>query len=43
MRFDDDMTLKEIAAKLDMNINTVYKYLVQSIQRVRNEVGPKKS
>ena len=43
MRFDDDMTLKEIAAKLDMNINTVYKYLVQSIQRVRNEVRPRKS
>ena len=29
------MTLKEIAGKLNMNINTVYKYLQQSIRQLR--------
>lgn len=35
MRFDENMTLKEIAGKLNMNINTVYKYLQQSIRQLR--------
>lgn len=35
MRFDDELTLKEIAQRLDMNINTVYKYLRQSIRQLR--------
>lgn len=35
LRFDEDLTLKEIAKRLDMNQNTVYKYLRQSIQQIR--------
>ena len=35
LRFDEDLTLKEIAQRLDMNQNTVYKYLRQSIQQIR--------
>ena len=36
LRFDEDLTLKEIAQHLDMNQNTVYKYLQQSIQQIRS-------
>jgi len=35
LRFDEDMTLKDIGAHLGLNINTVYKYLNQCIQRIR--------
>ena len=35
LRFDEDLTLKEIAQHLGMNQNTVYKYLRQSIQQIR--------
>ena len=35
LRFDEDMTLKEIGTRLGLNINTVYKYLNQCIQRIR--------
>ena len=35
LRFDEDLTLKEIAHRLCMNQNTVYKYLRQSIQQIR--------
>ena len=35
LRFDENLTLKEIAQRLDMNQNTVYKYLRQSIQQIR--------
>lgn len=37
LRFDEDMTLKEIGTRLGLNINTVYKYLNQCIQRIRVE------
>ncbi|MBP5770231.1 MAG: sigma-70 family RNA polymerase sigma factor [Bacteroidaceae bacterium] len=35
LRFDDDLTIAEIARRLDLNPNTTYKYLVQSIQQIR--------
>ena len=35
LRFDNDLTLKEIASRLGLNPNTVYKYLQQSIQQIR--------
>ena len=35
LRFDEDLTLKEIAQRLGMNQNTVYKYLRQGIQQIR--------
>lgn len=35
LRFDEDLTLREIAQRLGMNQNTVYKYLRQSIQQIR--------
>ena len=35
LRFDEDLTLKEIAQRLGMNQNTVYKYLRKSIQQIR--------
>ena len=38
LRFDDDLTLKEIAQRLGMNQNTVYKYLQQSIQQLRSKL-----
>ena len=38
LRFDDDLTLKEIAKRLGMNPNTVYKYLQQSIQQIRSKL-----
>ena len=36
LRFDEDLTIAEIAHRLDLNPNTAYKYLVQSIQKIRN-------
>ena len=38
LRFDEDLTLKEIAQRLGMNQNTVYKYLQQSIQQLRSKL-----
>ena len=35
LRFRDGMTLKEISQRLDMNLKTVFKYLSQSIQSVK--------
>lgn len=36
LRFDDDMTIAEIARRLGLNPNTTYKYLAQSIQHIKN-------
>ena len=36
LRFDEDLTIAEIAHRLGLNPNTTYKYLVQSIQKIRN-------
>ena len=36
LRFDEDLTIAEIAHRLDLNPNTAYKYLGQSIQKIRN-------
>ena len=36
LRFDDDLTIAEIARRLGLNPNTAYKYLAQSIQNIRN-------
>jgi RNA polymerase sigma factor (sigma-70 family) len=36
LRFDEDMTISEIACRLGLNPNTTYKYLAQSIQQIRN-------
>ena len=35
-RFDEDLTIAEIARRLGLNPNTAYKYLAQSIQKIRN-------
>ena len=35
LRFDEDLTFKEIAARLGLNLSTVYKYLSQCIQQIR--------
>jgi RNA polymerase sigma factor (sigma-70 family) len=35
MRFDEDLTFKEIAERLGLNLSTVYKYLCQCIQQIR--------
>lgn len=35
LRFDQDLTLKEIATQLGMSTSAVYKYLNQTIQRIR--------
>jgi RNA polymerase sigma factor (sigma-70 family) len=35
LRFVDDLTFKEIALRLEMNINTVYKYLTVSIDKIK--------
>lgn len=35
LRFDEDLTFKEIADRLGLNLSTVYKYLNQCIQRIR--------
>ncbi len=36
LRFDEDLTVSEIARRLGLNPNTAYKYLMQSIQQIRN-------
>jgi len=36
LRFDEDLTVGDIARRLGLNPNTTYKYLVQSIQRIRH-------
>ena len=36
LRFDEDLTIAEIARRLGLNPNTAYKYLMQSIQQIRN-------
>lgn len=36
LRFDEDLTIAEIARRLGLNPNTVYKYLMQSIQQIRH-------
>ena len=40
LRFNDGLKLKEIAQQLDMNLKTVFKYLSQSIQRVKEQFRP---
>ena len=39
LRFDDDLTVSEIASRLGLNPNTTYKYLMQSIQQIRHHFG----
>ena len=36
LRFDEDLTVAEIARRLNLNPNTTYKYLIQSIQKIKN-------
>ena len=36
LRFDEDLTIAEIARRLGLNPNTAYKYLALSIQKIRN-------
>ena len=36
LRIDEDLTIAEIARRLGLNPNTTYKYLAQSIQKIRN-------
>ena len=36
LRFDEDLTVGEIARRLGLNPNTAYKYLMQSIQQIRH-------
>ena len=36
LRFDEDLTIAEIARRLGLNPNTAYKYLTQSMQKIRN-------
>ena len=40
LRFDEDLTVGEIARRLGLNPNTAYKYLMQSIQRIRQQFKP---
>jgi RNA polymerase sigma factor (sigma-70 family) len=35
LRFDEDLTISDIARRLGLNQNTTYKYLVQGIERIR--------
>ena len=39
LRFDEDLTVSEIARRLGLNPNTAYKYLMQSIQQIRHHFG----
>ena len=39
LRFDEDLTISEIARRLGLNPNTAYKYLMQSIQQIRHHFG----
>jgi len=36
LRFEEDLTVSEIARRLGLNPNTAYKYLMQSIQQIRH-------
>ncbi len=36
LRFDEDLTISEIACRLGLNPNTTYKYLAQCIQQIKN-------
>ena len=36
LRFDEDLTVGEIARRLGLNPNTAYKYLMQSIQQIKH-------
>ena len=36
LRFEEDLTVSEIARRLGLNTNTAYKYLMQSIQQIRH-------
>ena len=36
LRFDEDLTIAEIAGRLGLNQSTAYKYLMQSIQQIKN-------
>ena len=36
LHFDDGLTVAEIARRLGLNPNTAYKYLMQSIQQIKN-------
>jgi RNA polymerase sigma factor (sigma-70 family) len=36
LRFDEDLTVGEIALRLGLNPNTAYKYLMQGIQKIRH-------
>lgn len=38
LRFDEDLTVSEIARRLGLNPNTAYKYLMQSIQKIRHHL-----
>ena len=35
LRFDEDLTIADIARRLDMNPNTTYKYLAQCLEHIR--------
>ena len=37
LRFEEDLKLKDIASRLDMNLKTVFKYLSQSIQCIQKQ------
>lgn len=37
LRFQEDMMLKDIASRLDMNLKTVFKYLSQSIKIIQKQ------
>ena len=37
LRFEEGLTLKDIAERLDMNLKTVFKYLSQSIQSIQRQ------
>ena len=39
LRFDEDLTIAEIARRLHLNPNTAYKYLAQCIQEIRKHVN----
>ena len=39
LRFDDDLTISEIARRLGLNQNTAYKYLMQSILQIKHHFG----
>ena len=36
LRFDEDLTIADIARRLGLNPNTTYKYLAQCMERIRN-------